>query len=64
MKIVNMPTLVLTSTERGKIVDLINMLYETNSEVDSFLDSIMEEMPECNLLGILEEILHRAEISG
>lgn len=63
MKIVDVPTLVLTSKERGKIVDLVSMLYDTDSEVDSFIDSIMEETPENSLLGILEEILDRARVS-
>ena len=64
MKVIQMPTLILTVEERNKIVDVVNMLYDTDFEVDNFLDSIMEEMPDGSLLGILEEILDRAQISG
>ena len=64
MKIVDVPTLVLTSEERGKIIDLVSMLYDTDNEVDTFLDNIMEEMPDCSLLGILEEILNRVQVSN
>jgi len=63
MKIVNVPTLVLTSKERGKIIDVVSMLYNTDNEVDDFLDDIMEEMRGCSLLGVLEEILDRTQIS-
>lgn len=63
MKVVDVPTLVLTSKERGKIIDLVSMLYNTDNEVNDFLDSIMEDMQGCSLLDILEEILDRAQIS-
>jgi len=63
MKIVNVPTLVLTSKERGKIIDVVSMLYNTDNEVDEFLDSIMKDMHGCSLLGVLEEILDRTQIS-
>ena len=63
MKIVNAPTLVLTSKERGKIIDVVSMLYNTDNEVDDFLESVMEDMHGCSLLGVLEEILNRAQIS-
>ena len=63
MKIVNAPTLVLTSKERGKIIDVVSMLYNTDNEVDDFLESVIEDMRECSLLDILEEILNRAQIS-
>ena len=63
MKIVNAPTLMITSKERGKIIDVVSMLYNTDNEVDDFLDSIVKDMQGCSLLGILEEILDRAQIS-
>ena len=63
MKVVNVPTLILTMKERNKIVDVVSMLYDTDAETDDCLDHIMEDMQGCSLLDILEEILDRAQIS-
>lgn len=63
MKIVNVPTLVLTSEERSKIVEVVSMLYDTDAEIDNYLGHIMKGMQGCSLLDILEEILDRARIS-
>lgn len=63
MKVIQMPTLVLTMEERNKIVDVVSMLYNTDTETDKCLNNIMEEMQGGSLLEVLEEILDRAQIS-
>jgi len=63
MKVIQMPTLILTVEERNKIVDVVSMLYDTDAETDKCLNSIMKDMQGCSLLGILEEILDRAKVS-
>lgn len=64
MKIVDVPTFVVTSKERGKIVHLVNILCNIDNEAVAFLDGIMEEMLGYSLLGILEEILNRVRVSN
>ena len=63
MKVVQMPTLILTMEERNKIVDVVSMLYDTDTETDKCLNSIMKELQGGSLLEVLEEILDRARIS-
>ena len=63
MKIVNTPTLVLTTKEHSKILEIVHMLCNTDADTDAYLDDIMKEMRGCSLLGVLEEILDRAKIS-
>ena len=63
MKVIQMPTLILTMEERNKIVEVVNMLYDTDAETDECLNNIMKELQGCSLLGVLEEILDRARIS-
>lgn len=59
MKVVNKPILILTPEERKKILEVVDMLYDTDNETDAFIDDIMENLQGCSLLGILEEILAR-----
>lgn len=63
MKVIQMPTLILTVEERNKIVDVVSMLYDTDAETDDCLGHIMKDMQGCSLLCILEEILDRAQTS-
>ena len=63
MKVVNVPTLILTMKERNKIVDVVSMLYDTDAETDKCLNNIMKELQGGSLLEVLEEILDRARIS-
>ena len=63
MKVINVPTLILTVEERNKIVDVVSMLYDTDAETDECLNSIMKELQGCSLLDVLEEILDRARVS-
>ena len=63
MKVVQMPTLILTMEERNKIVDVVSMLYDTDTETDKCLNNIMKELQGGSLLEVLEEILDRARIS-
>ena len=63
MKVVQMPTLILTMEERNKIVDVVSMLYDTDAETDKCLNNIMKDLQGGSLLEVLEEILDRARIS-
>lgn len=63
MKVINVPTLVLTVEEHEKIAEIVSMLYDTDAETDDWLGHIMKDMQGCSLLGILEEILDRAKVS-
>lgn len=63
MKVINVPTLILTLEERNKIVNVISMLYDTDAETDKCLNNIMKELQGCSLLEVLEEILDRARTS-
>jgi len=63
MKVIQMPTLILTVEERNKIVDVVSMLYDTDAETDKCLNNIMKELQGGSLLEVLEEILDRARIS-
>ena len=63
MKVINVPTLILTLEERNKIVNVVSMLYDTDAETDKCLNSIMKELQGGSLLEVLEEILDRARIS-
>lgn len=63
MKVINVPTLVLTVEEHDKIANVVSMLYDTDAETDKCLDSIMKDMQGCSLLSVLEEILDRARIA-
>ena len=63
MKVINVPTLILTLEERNKIVNVVSMLYDTDAETDKCLNSIMKELQGCSLLEVLEEILDRAQTS-
>jgi hypothetical protein len=63
MKVINVPTLVLTVEEHEKIAEIVSMLYDTDAETDKCLNNIVKDMQGCSLLGILEEILDRAKVS-
>ena len=63
MKVINVPTLILTLEERNKIVDVVSMLHDTDAETDKCLNNIMEELQGCSLLAVLEEILDRSRTS-
>ena len=63
MKVIQMPTLILTLEERNKIVNVVSMLYDTDAETDKCLNNIMKELQGCSLLEVLQEILDRAQTS-